>query len=319
MKDRQLTAKQHFVPQFYLRNFADQDKKLHVFNAKERRVARPRAASGICYEQFFYATETGKPDEVSQEVEEYFKSRIEDPLSKELPIIIEKIRRGDQISDDNKYTLAIFMNTMWLRNPAMRKWLNDGTEKILRHANTMRYSHPSIDNHLEDLAKSRGLSISREERDELKNKVLDGSYTLNLPNTSHLDFMLDPGHIRGFSNMFFGQHWIVHISKCARKFVTSDNPVTVVIPKTSDFWGVSFLERTHLFPLTPDILIEAVYPNKDAGKKIIRKTHFNGAEKKIDEINLKIASLANEFIYASRPEEIKWFKEYVDKVNKLRR
>lgn len=316
MSEKSLTAKQHFVPQFYLRNFADQDKKLHIFNAKERRVARPRAASGVCYEQFFYANETGTPDEISQEIEKYFSSQVEDPLSKELPKIIKKIESGAQITDDDKYTLAIFMNTMWLRNPAMRNMFNDMEEKLIRRMTAMRYSHPSIDKKLEEIARENNLSVTKEERDELKRIVLNEEYAIKFPNKSHLEFMLDPEHMRGFSNLFFGQHWVIHISRCDRKFVTSDNPVTVVIPKKTGFWGASFLERTHLFPLTPTITIEAVYPHKDTGKKVKRKTHFKGDEGAVDDINLKMASHSNEFIYSSRPEEIEWFKKYVETSNR---
>jgi hypothetical protein len=145
MSERPLTAKQHFVPQLYLRNFAGSDGMLQIFDTQARRRMKSRHASGVCYDHFFYAVETGKPDEISQEVENYLAARIEDPLSKEIPEILYKLENGHRILDSEKYTLAIFMNTMWLRNPTMRQQINRMQEQLLRPLTKMQFSHPNID------------------------------------------------------------------------------------------------------------------------------------------------------------------------------
>lgn len=271
---------------------------------------KPRGASSVCYESFFYAAETGKPDDISHEVEEYFSTHIEDPLSKEIPVIIDKIENYQQIFDNEKYTLAIFMSTMWLRNPSMRIQINDMQEKALKWINKIRYSHPNIDDELDKFEKAEGYPLSAEERDDLKLMMINEEYDLEFSNQSHLEFMLNAEHMRGFTNLFYGQHWVVHISKCERQFVTSDNPVTTVAPRREEFYGPTFLERTHFFPLTPNVTIEAVYPRNEHGKKLIRKTHFGRDEHVIDTINLHMAGQA-EYLYASRPDEIEWFKHSI--------
>jgi len=316
MSKKPLTKKQHFVPQFYLRNFANSNNELHIYNAKERRIMKDRGASGICHDSFFYAAETGKPDDISQEVEDFFSAQIEDPLSKELPDIIKRLGNNEQITDNDKYTLAMFMNNMWLRNPTMRKQINDMEKKMLKWTNKMRYSHPSIDKELDKIAEEMGQALSEKEREDLKNIMINEEYDLKISNQSHLRFMLYAEHMQGFANLFFGQNWIVHISKCDRQFVTSDNPITVVMPEKMGFYGATFLERTHIFPLTPTIAIEAIYPHRDTGKKLKRKTHFKGAEKEIDRINLQIAGQA-EYLYSSRPEEIKWFEDYSENIHRI--
>lgn len=316
MTKKQLTEKQHYVPQFYLRNFSNEEGHLHIYDAKNFRKMKPRSFSGVCYDKFFYAIETGKPDEVSQEVEDFFSKGIEDPLSTDLPFIIKKIEGNKQIFDFEKYTLAILMSTMWLRNPTMRGRINKMGEDILKQTHKVMFSHPSIEDKLNEIEREMGSPLSKEERSNIKKMVTDGNYKINFTNQQHLNFMLDSENLEGFSNLFCGQDWLVHISKCRRQFVTSDNPITALIPKKKGFWPATFLERTHIFPLTPQIAIEARYPRQNSGKKFKRRTYFKGNEEKADKINLQIASQAN-YIYASRPEEIEWFDHYAKYVKKL--
>lgn len=309
--EKQQTAKQHFVPQFYLRNFADEQGLLHIFDTKNRRRTKPRAASGVCYDQFFYAVETGKPDEVAQGVEEFFSVHVEDPLSKDLPDILAKLSGTESVTDTEKYVLSLFMNTMWLRNPAMRRQINNMQEQMTRQITKLRFGHPSSDKLLDRVQEETGQEFSAEERQSLRDMVFNDEYDLEFSNKMHLGFMLDAEHLRGFANLFFGQYWTVHVSKCERQFVTSDNPVVVVLPPRDHIYGPTFLERTHIFPLTPNLAIEATYPHTDSGKKLKRKTHFPGSEYEVDRINLLIAGRSN-FVYASRNDEIQWFENFAE-------
>jgi hypothetical protein len=314
--NKQITKRQHFVPQFYLNNFANTKRELHIYDSKVRRIMKDRPASGVCYEDFFYAAETGKPDDISQEIEDFFSSEVEDPLSKELPNLILKLQGNMQITDNDKYNLSILANTMWLRGTAMRNQINSMEEQLLRKMNKMSVSHPSFDKKIDEFTKEEGTTFSKKEREEMKKKILNDEYEFNFSNQSHLRFMLDNKNMEGFSNLFFGQNWIIHISKCGRQFITSDNPITVILPKRMSFYGPTFLERTHIFPITPSIAIETFYPHNISGKKLKRKTHYVGAEEEIDRINLLIAGQAN-YLYSSRTEEISWFDEYAKEIERL--
>jgi hypothetical protein len=316
MGKKTITEKQHFVPQFYLKTFSNDENELHIYDAKEFRVMKNRGSRGVCHDSFFYAAETGKADEISQEIEDMLSKQIEEPLSKEIPGIVSKIEKNQQITDDDKYTLAMFMNTMWLRSPRMRNQINGMETQVLKWMNKIRYSHSSIDDELDRAAKELGKPISKEERDGIKEMMINEEYDIALSNKSHLRFMLDAEHLTGFTNLFYGQYWIVHISKCDRQFITSDNPITVVTPEKTGFYGASFLERTHIFPLTPHIAIEAIYPHNLSGKKIKRKTHPRGDEQAVDDINLRIAGQAR-YLYSSRSNEIDWFDNRANDIHEL--
>jgi hypothetical protein len=58
----------------------------------------------------------------------------------------------------------------------------------------------------------------------------------------------------------------VYANKTQESFVTSDNPVAVVVPERQGFFGPTFLQRTHYFALSPELCIEAVYPDRDSGR-----------------------------------------------------
>ncbi|MBI4235577.1 DUF4238 domain-containing protein [Candidatus Peregrinibacteria bacterium] len=84
MKSPSPTKVQHFVPCFYLKNFADKDGYLEVLNIKEKRMGKRRPYQGLGYAHYFYAAKTGVPDIISQQVEEWFKP-MEDFIARELP------------------------------------------------------------------------------------------------------------------------------------------------------------------------------------------------------------------------------------------
>lgn len=270
-----------------------------------------RSVGSVCYKKFFYGAETGKKDEVSQRIEEFLKTQIEDPISKKLPKLIKKIENNEQITDEDKYWFSLLLSTMWMRNPYFRRQINSMEEQVLKHVTSVLFSQPEHEKKLEEIAEGAGLPVEKYE--EAKSKLLNGEYEVDFSNQTHLKFMMDGERLREFTNLFFGQNWLVHISRCNRQFVASDNPITVIIPQREGPYPPTFLERTHIFPLTPTIAIEALYPENNIGKKLKRKTHFNGSEGVIDWINLQIASKAG-FIYSQRHNEIEWFDEYGKKL-----
>jgi hypothetical protein len=63
---KQITRKQHFAPSFYFKRFAD-DGWLQTLDITNGRVMKSQPYKGVCYDDFFYAMQTGKADEVSKE------------------------------------------------------------------------------------------------------------------------------------------------------------------------------------------------------------------------------------------------------------
>ena len=67
----QRTKNQHYVPQFYLKQFTNEQWLIEAVN-KERKKVWTYSIKHICCGEFFYWVETGKKDKVSQLLEDFF-------------------------------------------------------------------------------------------------------------------------------------------------------------------------------------------------------------------------------------------------------
>lgn len=296
----QVTARQHFVPQFYLRRFINSSGLIEVLDVSKRVILDPRAPKAVCYERFFYGAKTGEADEVSQQIEQLFQ-RWEDSIAKRIEPIIDKLLNHSQIDHEEKWTISFLMSMLWIRGPAMREQVNQLSEQVMKSVNKFQFSHQSADDLLDRIDRKTGKATTPEMRERLKRMMIDGDYTIEFNNASHLQMFKN---FDGFANLFHGQDWIVYITKSDKKFTTSDNPITVVFPEKKGWYGPTFLERTHYFPLTPEILIHARYPENFAGKKLRRKTLFKQNDFDILKLNLTTSNHAIQYAYGHSFEDI---------------
>ncbi|MFA4995780.1 MAG: DUF4238 domain-containing protein [Patescibacteria group bacterium] len=261
----QITAKQHFAPKFYFKRFAASDNLLQVLDIKNAKIVKSKPYSGVCYADFYYAQETGVPDEVSQEIETFLK-QTEDIIAPDYDRIAEDILNYKPISEEDQYRLAWFMAALWMRNPMMRENINKMNEDMRKQI-FKKYAHfPGFDESVHKIMKQRGEAENDELVKQAKELFQSGDYELKIDNTSHLNLMTD---MKGFVNLVLGKKWRIYISLDER-FITSDTPVIEIFPERKGPYGPTFLERKHVFVMTPKIVIEMIDPNLP-GKKIKRK------------------------------------------------
>ena len=229
---------------------------------------KPRAYGAVCYGQYFYGLKTGNKDEVSQSIEQHFGENIENPLSKEWPLLLQRL--GDatkHIDQEDKRLIAGFMIHMWLRSPSARSFINGNAERMYKQVAKIAYSGKAAEISFAKHEKSTGAKLTDAEKSDIKSFIEDDEYSVEFSNKQHLKFMLDPEHQAGFTNLIFHQDWIIHISRANRQFMTSDTPLVILVPETKGFYGATFLQRTHLFPLSPTLLVEARPPKDEHNKK----------------------------------------------------
>jgi|CXWL01.1.fsa_nt_gi hypothetical protein len=296
----QITARQHFVPQFYLKKFVNSSGLVEVLDVSKKIVLTPRSPKAVCYEKFFYGAKSGELDEVSQDVERMFRE-MEDNIAKRLDSIIAKLIDSKQVEDEEKWLVAFLMSMLWIRGPAMREQINQMQEDMIKKINRFQFSHQYVDSMLDQFDREKGATTAQDVRENLKRTMREGAYSLEFNNAAHMH-MFDS--FRGFANLFHGQDWVVYISRSAKNFTTSDNPVTVVFPKKHSVYGVSFLERTHYFPLTPEILIMGRYPDGKHGKKLKRKTLYEQDDLDVLKLNLVTADQAIQYAYATERQSL---------------
>jgi hypothetical protein len=146
-----------------------------------------------------------------------------------------------------------------------------------------------------------GRTTPPEIRDQIRAIMVEKDYAVMFNNHLHLATFED---MHKYANLFFAQHWTVYISKVPCKFITSDNPVAMTFPKAKSIYGPTFLERIHYFSLTPEICIQAAFPNSDTGKKFHRKTLFRGQELRVLDLNVTIANFSHQYAYGTERQSL---------------
>ena len=264
--ENKTTKKQHYVPQFYLRQWCDEGggfypvkienkepPKLRIFNNKSN-------PSRFCFENFFYAQHTGKEDEISQVVEEMF-AEIEGIFSIELPKVEKKILNNEQVTEGDKFNLSQCMLFLHFKGKKYREESKGMTDFMLKEINKrIAWNMGRSEKSKKEM---KELGVTREEMIEFTEK---GEYTADMGNIHHMKIMED---MEGFCNLLTAKYWKIYISRKG-DFITSDTPYQD-IALSKKFFGNDFLSREQTFILSPRIVIIARYPHKESGKKVNRK------------------------------------------------
>lgn len=262
---------QHFVPQFYLKQFADSDGWLEVLDVKAKRMCKRRPYQGLGYEHYYYAKETGVPDELSQQIEEWLKPT-EDILAKALPRITHAILENQHIEED-KYILSVLMSMLWLRTPGMRSDI-ERTEKQMA--------------------------------DQMKRFSGSGEieHITSADNITHLQFMVESMGFGGpgFANCFYGMKWKAYIANGNEVFITSDSPVVEKFPPPTSFYGTPFICRNKYFALTPNNCLELSEPM--GSTKVKRKTLSAADDDKVKTLNMMLVSGADNYSYSGTKDTL---------------
>lgn len=240
VRNKNAIKNQHYVPQFYLKLFTNEDGKIETLNKDFNKIMKPQSVESVCSDTYFYAFETWKYDIVSQILEEFFWY-YENNFSNIYQELVNNILRYNNIKQENIYTLCEFVTISRVRWKYFREELYNMTTNI---------------------------------KDKLHNELnieIENIESENISNHHHIKFMTDEDGMLRFINSLFMKKIRIYIAKWERNFITSDCCVTQITPEYHWPMWVHFIERLHYFTLSPKILIEFSNPN-NPWKKIKRKS-----------------------------------------------
>ena len=181
----QITRNQHYVSKFYFKRFAKEG-QIQVFDVRAKRIGRPRPYGSVCYEEFFYAAETGVQDEISQIFEKDVFGKIEHVIAKILPEIIEHAGT-QQLTNGDLDVLARFMSVQWLRTRSFRERLQKMQSEIRKWMLKQRASLPGFQDHIQETAEAH--EVSEEKLRGAVNRLIEsGEYDIRTNNAQHLNF-----------------------------------------------------------------------------------------------------------------------------------
>ncbi len=114
---QQITHNNHYVPQFYLKNWSDDNEKsLYVYNIlvsdKNVPLWRKKAIKKIAYHKDFYTREIN--GQKIDDIEQWFNAQFEMPVKD----VFEKVKNNSRLNTSDWQCLIRFMAAQQLRTPA---------------------------------------------------------------------------------------------------------------------------------------------------------------------------------------------------------
>lgn len=293
---KQITKKQHFAPVFYFKRFAV-DNMLQTLDIQNGKIIKPQSYSGVCYADFFYAVETGKEDETSQEFEAFF-GEIEDKFAKEYDAIVDAIWNYRPLTDQQLDILAWFMASLWIRGPHMRDQINKTMADGMKQVTQLMASHPNFGKGAKEGLAKEGHIVTDEQIEGARKTLESGEFEITFDNNvNHLNLITN---CEEYHRWFFIKKWRFYLAKGSKKFITSDTPVSEVFNHGENAMFTNHIaQRRHYFALTPEILIELTNPTL-SGKK--QKRHAVTDNRVIIEINRHIVIYSKDYAYSNDKE-----------------
>lgn len=247
------TKNQHYVPQFYLKKFANSAGKLETLDMAHKKIFKPQSPSHVCSWDYFYALETWKQDKISQIFEDMF-NYFEDRFAVIYDKLLKEIHETHQIEENILYGLCEFVAVSRLRGKSFRDLMLKSSQDLMKELMISNYRMIKIHNPNNEMVKK----ISSDK--ELENIILNWEFNIESNNAEYIKFMADDNCIQWRTNLFRSKKIRIFISDGERNFVTSDACIVELFPENRSPYGVSFYERTHYFVLSPNILIEFSNP-----------------------------------------------------------
>lgn len=226
------TIKQHFIPQFVMRNFTDENDRLCVIdkNSSPIRIIHPKT-TGILFENDIYETKNIDGSYFDRNVIEKKFAQIESNVSNILKEINSNLFNEKKLSADEEVALAVFIALQLVRLPVLKEML---------YANSKRASTSEIDKKMFDEAIYRMMLFSRENGFEyLKQNGLDLSDKTR-------------EQLKGESMLEHTASFI--LNECAiyiliapdnNSYILTDLPILID----------SFLDAKYIFPISPKMAI----------------------------------------------------------------
>lgn len=233
------TIKQHYVPQFYLKNFSNINKKTHYVNCFDK-IAKKNYQSKVSNVGMVKNFYTYQEDDF----EDYF-CEFEFKASKIINSLVKNKKYKILNSKENRMILSSFLLIQFTRTNEVRENLMELEEKIQYFIKDKPESDDIavIKDYFKEDIKKRHMDIIQENHDELKLK-------------------------------FYNRKWIFIENKTNIEFLTSDNPIVRYNNHGSRGFDSPFLHI--FFPLSPKICLCLLDPYNYSD--FLKKQKFLGDE-----------------------------------------
>lgn len=323
--------KEHYVPRCYLKNFANKNKRIHVFD-KRLGGCRNQKITEIAAENHFYDMDinelvnmkefsTSKRKELKIELmktlnattweeavarfdTQYMEKRMsvmEYNFEKFLKKIIDDVRSGNTISlsDEEKKEMSWYIAIQYQRTQTIR---NDFEDMIMGTIDILAKKESSFEGQI---------MLENESYNILKKYI----------KCLHLMTMLDGTTTQVIANILYSHVWTFHVNKTNIPFYTSDSPVVPIPHHFNHYMSYSGLESPGIevvFPISSNILLSMYDKNDERNKnKIDKETDFITEEDYVKFYNKHQTDYSNRCIFSIN-DDFKAIEELFNKYPELK-
>lgn len=219
-----LSRRHHYLPQMYLRGFADESDLVWVFDRQNNTFIHQGILKTAVKKDFY--TVVGPDGQKTDAVEQMLANIVEGPMKR----IIERLDKKNLTWEgEDRAVLALFVALLRTRNPAFDKDQNEFTEQF--HRWWAKATHPSLEATEESLRKyesETGEDMTDVSAQELFEMIRGDQYELTNPRQNNIKMMLSLAP--EIAPFVFRLNWEILAAPKAMSFITCDNPFTVVLP-----------------------------------------------------------------------------------------
>jgi len=269
----------HYVPQFYLRGFAEpSDKLLWVYEKSVGRKFQTQIKNIANITKFY-----------SPEVEQYLANTIEGPAN----TILDKIRKRRQISENDKRILAEYMAVMWKRVPQAKQRFEEMTPRLAHKLSE------EFDRDLNVISTQEPAKATFIERRKAEIQEILDRFTEDPPEEIWLD-NIPPQRTPRIVAAIRAMRWTLLTFDEAPAFLTCDNPVFYFASI-----GVGKPESEITFPISSNITLWATWRNE------LPQDYIQTTPQAVKEINRRTVSNASKYVFHCREEY--WMERFIKK------
>lgn len=272
----------HYVPQKYLRGFAEKENPdaIWMYDKKLRQFTNPGIKS-VAQESEFY----------NDDVEKQLSELVEKPANK----VLDKLRNHEKITETDRIHLGVYIATMLKRVPKRRteaySMLPSVFEKTITEVRAQIQEWGQTTQNKE-LFERRLLEIEAAEK-RLQNEVPDFI----------IEQIRQPWASEKMISVICTMTWRIAYSPESDFFITSDNPAYFF-----KAYGIATPKSELTFPISTDLALFASWQGEQ--NAII---YIQAKPKLVREANKRLMSGAERFVFSHQQED--WIAKISDKPN----
>jgi Protein of unknown function (DUF4238) len=196
---------QHYVPQFYLREFAESNEQLYVYDKRTDKIF-PTHVKNVAHESYFYDIPKGWGDStINRQVYEKKLSGIEAVYKRVLAVVLNHEGSGS-LDFEAAWGLADMLRTQFIRTRAARNLVHELQTKVMQDL-------------VDDLVERNFPEVSEDAKPTIEVDERNAAMLM-------CEKILDAESLKAFVEGLMGRFWTIWHNRTATPFITSDHPVS---------------------------------------------------------------------------------------------